>query len=153
MGTADRRMGVLRRHVLPDGDQSLLEASPCSTSGPSSSSPPGFEPGRLLLNRRIVITGAGSGIGYAAALLFASQGARLVLCDLDGDKLQACVDFIRNSGARRCVAISGDVTDDEYVSRVVDLAVKTFGGIDDLILNAGFTWDGMVHKKIGRAHV
>jgi 3-oxoacyl-[acyl-carrier protein] reductase len=158
-------MGVLRRHVLPDsgrghqeargfGDDASdpsLEAAPCSTSTPSgpsspSSFPPGFEPGRLLLNRRIIITGAGSGIGYAAALLFASQGARLVLCDLDGDKLQAAVDFIRNSGARRCVALSGDVTDDAYVSRVIDLAVETFGGIDDLVLNAGFTWDGTVHK-------
>jgi len=158
-------MGVLRRHVLPDsgrghqeargfGDDASdpsLEAAPCSTSTPSgpsspSSFPPGFEPGRLLLNRRIIITGAGSGIGYAAALLFASQGARLVLCDLDGDKLQAAVDFIRNSGARRCVALSGDVTDDACVSRVIDLAVETFGGIDDLVLNAGFTWDGTVHK-------
>ena len=123
-----------------------LQAGPCSSSPLSPSFPPGFEPGRMLLNRRIIITGAGSGIGYATALLFASQGARLVLCDLDGDKLQAAVDFIRNSGARTCVALEGDVTDEEYVQRVVSLAVEKFGGIDDLILNAGFTWDGMLHK-------
>lgn len=128
---------------------------------------PVFEPGRLLLNRRVIITGAGSGIGYAAAVLFACQGANLVLCDLDEEKLQATVDFIRNSsntdhrqwlrhensgefyrGPRvaQCVAVAGDVTDPHYVKKVINLAVQKFGGIDDLILNAGFTWDGTAHK-------
>jgi 3-oxoacyl-[acyl-carrier protein] reductase len=128
---------------------------------------PVFEPGRHLLNRRVILTGAGSGIGYAAAILFACHGANLVLCDLDEEKLQGTVDFIRNSSSRdhqqwlrkggtgefhlspnasQCVAIAGDVTDESYVRKVIELAVKTFGGIDDLILNAGFTWDGTVHK-------
>jgi len=78
------------------------------------------------------------------------------------------VDFIRNSsgtdhrqwlrqeksgefyrapkGLPQCVAIAGDVTDPDYVKEVIDLTVKSFGGIDDIILNAGFTWDGTVHK-------
>ena len=129
---------------------------------------PVFEPGRLLLNRRIILTGAGSGIGYAAAILFACHGANLVLCDLDEEKLQATVDFIRNSsgtdhrqwlreetsgafyrapkGLPQCVAIAGDVTDPDYVKKVIELAVESFGGIDDIILNAGFTWDGTAHK-------
>ncbi|KAI8109673.1 hypothetical protein M9434_000953 [Picochlorum sp. BPE23] len=128
---------------------------------------PAFEPGRHLLNRRIIVTGAGSGIGYAAAILFACHGANLVLCDLDGEKLQGAVDFIRNgpgrdhkqwlrkrsgefyladSGPHQCVALAGDVTDPEYVKRVIETAVEKFGGIDDVVLNAGFTWDGTVHK-------
>ena len=146
----------MQRHVerAPAGDrdegayerlQGVVGAAPCS-SCPSSLPSPSFDPGRLLLNRRIILTGAGSGIGLATALLFAAHGARLVLADLDSEKLTAAIDFIRNSGARRCVALAGDVTDDCYVAKLIDLAVNELGGIDDLVMVAGFTWDGVVHK-------
>jgi 3-oxoacyl-[acyl-carrier protein] reductase len=177
--SADTRIGVLRRHIAPCSTRGRQQGAECTGQGngslrqETSFSPderlhvPVFEPGRLLLNRRIILTGAGSGIGYAAALLFALHGANLVLCDLDGDKLQAAVDFIRNSSGPyhehwlrdgvsgemkrakdqpQCVALAGDVMDEEYVNQVIELAVKTFGGIDDIVLNAGFTWDGTVHK-------
>lgn len=177
-----RRVKVLHRHC--DGGETQtsthIDVNQTSSSSHNSSDQkfigdsksmgeqvPVFEPGRQLLNRRIILTGAGSGIGYAAAILFACHGANLVLCDLDEEKLQGTVDFIRNSSSRdhqqwlrkggtgefhlspnssQCVAIAGDVTDENYVKKVIELTVKTFGGIDDLILNAGFTWDGTVHK-------
>jgi len=150
-----KRIGVLRRHVEPEGGgvERGEAVRVLSSSGASSSSTSGlvdgfetFEPGRLLLNRRVIVTGAGAGIGYAAALLFAAHGARLVLCDLDEERLRAASDFIRNAGSGSCVTLAGDVTDEAYVQRVIDLAVAEFGGIDDLVLNAGFTWDGVLHK-------
>ena len=153
-GPVTKRIGVLRRHVEPEGGGvargeaiRVLSSSGASSSSSSASGlVDGFEPGRLLLNRRVIVTGAGAGIGYAAALLFAAHGARLVLCDLDEERLRAASDFIRNAGSRSCVTLAGDVTDQAYVQRVIDLAVAEFGGIDDLVLNAGFTWDGVLHK-------
>lgn len=155
--------------VSNNNDRSLLKDHEKKKNQTSSlgDQVPVFEPGRLLLNRRIILTGAGSGIGYAAAILFACHGANLVLCDLDEEKLQATLDFIRNSSSTdhhqwlrqeksgefflgprgsQCVALAGDVTDPDYVKKVINLAVDTFGGIDDIILNAGFTWDSTVHK-------
>jgi 3-oxoacyl-[acyl-carrier protein] reductase len=174
-----KRLKVLQGHLEIFFDGNKASGSSQSNSAPVDSKNknnlkslgeqvPVFEPGRLLLNRRIILTGAGSGIGYAAAILFACHGANLVLCDLDEEKLQATVDFIRNSsgtdhrqwlreencgefyrapkGLPQCMAIAGDVTDPDYVKQVIDLAVESFGGIDDIVLNAGFTWDGAVHK-------
>ena len=132
-GPVTKRIGVLRRHVQPEGGGvargeaiRVLSSSGASSSSSSSASAglvDGFEPGRLLLNRRVIVTGAGAGIGYAAALLFAAHGARLVLCDLDEERLRAASDFIRNAGSRSCVTLAGDVTDQAYVQRVIDLAV------------------------------
>lgn len=104
-----------------------------------------FEPGRLLLGQVAIVTGAGGGIGRAAAILFAQQGAHVVVSDLDADKSQATADFIRNS-CGSALSVPGDVTDPAFPPRLVRTAVDAFGMLNILVNNAGFTWDGMAHR-------
>ncbi|MEX0276317.1 MAG: SDR family oxidoreductase [Ruegeria sp.] len=87
-------------------------------------------------NKTIIITGASSGIGAAAALLFASEGANVVLGARRTAQLSAIVDQIaQNEG--RAVCLSGDVTDEGYAQALVDLAEQEFGGLDGAFNNAG----------------
>ncbi len=83
-----------------------------------------------------IITGGNSGIGLAAARLFAAEGARLVLGARRRELLDAVVDDI---GARGGVAtaLDGDVGDEGYCERLVNLAVDRFGGLDVAFNNAG----------------
>jgi NAD(P)-dependent dehydrogenase (short-subunit alcohol dehydrogenase family) len=83
-----------------------------------------------------VITGAGSGIGRVAASLFASEGAKVVVADVLGDQAEAAVaDIEASGGAARAVAV--DVSDEDQVRSMVQVAVDTYGGLDVLFNNAG----------------
>lgn len=84
-------------------------------------------------------------MGKAAAILFAAHGAKVVVSDIDGDKAQATADFIRNSNGIAC-AVAGDVTAEDFPARVVARAVSEYGGVHIVVNNAGFTWDGVLHK-------
>ena len=81
-----------------------------------------------------IITGAGGGIGVAAAKLFAAEGAKLMLVDRDGDRLAALVRTLGDDRADHAVA---DVTDAEQVKGYIAQAVERFGGVDVTLLNAG----------------
>lgn len=106
-----------------------------------------FEPGRLLLDQVAIITGAGSGIGRAAAILFAHHGALVTVSDIDAGAAQATADHIHNSIGDRCIVVPGDVTAEEFPQKVVDATISAFGGkLHILVLNAGFTWDAVAHK-------
>lgn len=89
-----------------------------------------------LENKSIIIIGASSGIGAAAALLFASEGANLTLGARRTAELEALVETI-NRGNGRAVSLAGDVKDVDYAQALVDLAVKEFGGLDSAFNNAG----------------
>ncbi|MGO7160910.1 SDR family NAD(P)-dependent oxidoreductase, partial [Rhizobium johnstonii] len=83
-----------------------------------------------LLNDKIaIITGASSGIGRAAAKLFARQGAKLVVTGRRQDALDAVIAEIEAEGGQ-AVAISGDVKDEALQARLVETAVSRFGGLD-----------------------
>ncbi|HEX6360808.1 glucose 1-dehydrogenase [Actinophytocola sp.] len=84
----------------------------------------------------VVVTGAGSGIGRAAALRFAEEGARVVVADLNVDGAKAVVAEIEAAGGT-AVAVTGDLSDPAMVEQVVSTAVDTFGGLDVLVNNAG----------------
>lgn len=84
----------------------------------------------------IVITGASSGLGEAAARLLSAQGARVVLGARRTDRLQQLADEL-NRPEQRAIAIATDVTDRNQVKRLVDTAVQTFGRIDVMVNNAG----------------
>ncbi|MGW0335761.1 SDR family NAD(P)-dependent oxidoreductase [Streptomyces sp. NPDC003011] len=86
--------------------------------------------------RAVIVTGAGSGIGRAAALAFAAQGDRVVVADLDEEGAQAVVKEIERAGGT-AVAVTGDLSGQAVVDRVVETAVERFGGIDVLVNNAG----------------
>ncbi len=81
-----------------------------------------------------LITGAAGGIGQAAAKLFAAEGARVVLVDLDEGALQDLVRFI---GEERSSSVVADVTQPDQASNYVQAAVERWGGIDILLANAG----------------
>ena len=92
-------------------------------------------------NSVVVITGAASGIGEAAALGLAAMGAKIVLCDLNVEKLQAVCDTInRNNG--KAVFKALDVTNEAQVQSVMDFAVSGFGCINVVLACAGIIKDG-----------
>jgi NAD(P)-dependent dehydrogenase (short-subunit alcohol dehydrogenase family) len=90
-----------------------------------------------------VITGAGSGIGRASALVFANEGARVVVADLDGDAAQSTVDEIHEAGGE-AVAERVDVTDEKQTVALAARMVERFGRIDVLFNNAGIAGVGDV---------
>lgn len=85
-----------------------------------------------------IITGASSGIGRAAALLFARQGAKVVLSARGRERLEAVADEIRAAGGS-VAAIAGDVSEEAHHEALVDAARTEFGGLDIAFNNAGTT--------------
>jgi rhamnulose-1-phosphate aldolase/alcohol dehydrogenase len=85
----------------------------------------------------VVVTGAASGIGRGIALELAERGASLVLADLDGTGLAEVAARIAESGAAEPELVAGDQTDESVVEETVRRAVRTFGGLDGAVINAG----------------
>jgi 3-oxoacyl-[acyl-carrier protein] reductase len=100
---------------------------------------------KMLRDRVVLITGSGRGIGRAAALLFAEEGARVVVSDRDAEPARDAAARIRKNGGD-AVACVGDVTAPGFARELVKKAVDTWGGLHVIVNNAGFTWDGLVHK-------
>ena len=90
----------------------------------------------ILKDKVAIITGASSGIGEAAASLFAREGAAVVLSGRRGDRLERQVEAIRSAGGE-AVMVVGDVREEAHASALVETAVKTFGGLDIAFNNAG----------------
>ena len=88
-----------------------------------------------LKNRRIVVTGASSGIGLEVVRLFETEGARLALMSRDEAPLQAALASLRNPD-QHC-AVTVDCTDPEAVAAAVEEANGTLGGLDGLVHSAG----------------
>jgi short-subunit dehydrogenase len=84
----------------------------------------------------VVITGASSGIGRAAAIVWAKRGAKLVLSARGTGALDEVAREVAGVGGQAVVE-PGDVTDEGHRVRLVEKAVRTFGGIDVLVNNAG----------------
>ncbi|EEH04918.1 short-chain dehydrogenase/reductase SDR [Histoplasma capsulatum G186AR] len=104
-------------------------------------------PQGLLAGQIAIITGAGQGVGAEAARLFANEGAKVVVADLDAKKAEAVVKSINDASPGRAIAVVGDVTDPTYVKRVVQKAAEFGNGkIHIIVNNAGYTWDGVIHK-------
>ena len=92
-----------------------------------------------------LVSGSGRGIGRAIALKLASEGARLVLNDLDEAPAQAVLDEIAAMGGE-AVVCNGDVTTADFGERFVAAAIDRFGGLDIIVNNAGYTWDNVIQK-------
>lgn len=86
--------------------------------------------------RSVIVTGAGSGIGRATALLFAKEGARIVIADVDDASAQAVAGEAERAGWT-AVTVIGDLRDQDVVDRVAATAVAEFGRVDVLVNNAG----------------
>src|ERR1700735_5472844 len=83
-----------------------------------------------------IVTGGGSGIGRVTAELFATEGAQLVVADLQADQAASVAASIVDSGGQ-ATAITVDVTNEDQVHAMVEHAVDTFGGLHVLMNNAG----------------
>ncbi|WP_227871899.1 SDR family oxidoreductase [Paenibacillus bovis] len=89
-----------------------------------------------LENKVAVITGAASGMGKASAILFAKEGAKVVVSDLRQDTAQLTVDEIEAAGGT-AIALAVDVTREEDIQHMIDTAISTYGTVDILVNNAG----------------
>ena len=92
-----------------------------------------------------LVSGAGRGIGRAVALKLASEGARVVVNDLDEDPANDTVNAIMAAGGAGVVC-AGSVTADGFAERFVATALDTYGGLDIIVNNAGYTWDNVIQR-------
>ncbi len=96
----------------------------------------------LLDGKAAIVTGSARGIGRATAELFVSEGAKVLINDIDGDVADQAASEIDGETA----TFSGDLTEDGVPDKLVETAIDAFGQVDVLVNNAGYTWDGVVHR-------
>jgi 3-oxoacyl-[acyl-carrier protein] reductase len=96
----------------------------------------------VLDGKSAIVTGSARGIGRATAELLAEQGAQVLINDLDGDVAEQAASEI---GGETTV-FAGDLTKDGVPDELVQKAADEFGKIDIVVNNAGYTWDGPIHK-------
>ncbi len=93
---------------------------------------------RGLADKRVLVSGGSSGIGQATAQRFLEEGARVFLCGLDPDEVDAAVAGLAAFGT--VAGIAADVSREDDVTRLVASACEALGGVDVLINNAGVAW-------------
>src|SRR6059058_2478209 len=96
----------------------------------------------LLDGKAAIITGSARGIGRATAELFIREGAKVLINDIDGDVAQQAATEIEGETA----VYAGDLTKPGIPDELVKEATEAFGQVDIVVNNAGYTWDGVVHK-------
>ena len=92
-----------------------------------------------------LVSGSGRGIGRAVALKLASEGARIVVNDLEESHTRDVADAIIAAGGQAALC-AGNVTAPDFGERFVATALDTFGGLDIIVNNAGYTWDSVIQK-------
>jgi NAD(P)-dependent dehydrogenase (short-subunit alcohol dehydrogenase family) len=95
-----------------------------------------------LKDKVCIITGTGSGMGRAAALLFCKEGAKVVGSDINADNAQAALRDAQKAGGQMVSLQPADLTKQERCDALVDLALKTYGGIDVVYNNAATAYFG-----------
>ena len=96
----------------------------------------------ILDGRSAIVTGSARGIGRATAEALASEGAQVLINDLDGDVAEQAAGEIKGETA----TFAGDLTKEGVPEQLVEKAVEAFGKLDIVVNNAGYTWDGPIHK-------
>ena len=91
---------------------------------------------RSIKGRVALITGAASGMGKATAQVFAAEGARVIVTDINEDEAKNVCKLIESDGGE-ALAISLDITNEEQIKECIAKSIKSFGQIDYLINNAG----------------
>ncbi len=96
----------------------------------------------VLDGKSAIVTGSARGIGRATAELLCEHGAKVLINDLDGDLAEQTAGEIEGE----TVAFAGDLTKEGVTDKLVEHAVEAFGGLDIVVNNAGYTWDGTIHN-------
>ncbi len=96
----------------------------------------------LLDGKSAIVTGSARGIGRATAERFVAEGAKVLINDLDADVAEQAAGEIDGETAVH----AGDLTEDGAADKLVEAAVDAFGSVDIAVNNAGYTWDGVVHR-------
>jgi 3-oxoacyl-[acyl-carrier protein] reductase len=96
----------------------------------------------LLDGKAAIVTGSARGIGRATAELFAGEGAKVLINDLDADVAEQAAGEIDGETAVH----AGDLTKPDAADQLVAAAIEAFGAVDIVVNNAGYTWDGVVHR-------
>jgi 3-oxoacyl-[acyl-carrier protein] reductase len=96
----------------------------------------------VLDGKAAIVTGSARGIGRATAELLAEHGARVLINDLDGDVAEQAAGEVPGDTA----VFAGDLTKEGVCDELVQKAVDEFGQLDIIVNNAGYTWDGPIHK-------
>ncbi|KAI5458704.1 hypothetical protein BGZ63DRAFT_362639 [Mariannaea sp. PMI_226] len=103
-------------------------------------------PKGMLAGQVAIITGSGQGIGAEAAQLFANEGAKVIVADIDQEKASSVAESIKKNGGQ-ALAVAGDILKAEYIETLVKKAAEFGNGkINIIVNNAGYTWDGVIHK-------
>lgn len=89
-----------------------------------------------LKNKVAIVTGAASGIGKEIAMVYAKEGAKIAIADLNLDQANLVAAEIKSQGGE-AMAVAMDVTKEDEVNKGIDSVAKHFGGIDILVSNAG----------------
>ena len=100
---------------------------------------------RKLEGKVALVTGAGRGIGRAVATKLSAEGARVIINDRDEQTVEETAQALRGGGAT-VVTCPGSVTDDGFAERFVGAAIESFGALDIIVNNAGYTWDSVIQK-------
>src|SRR3954470_19066185 len=96
----------------------------------------------VLDDKVAIVTGSARGIGRATAELLAEHGANVLINDLDGDVAEEASGQIQGE----TIAFAGDLTQGDVPDKLVARAVDEWGRLDIVVNNAGYTWDGPIHK-------
>lgn len=98
-----------------------------------------------LTGKVALVSGAGRGIGRAIALKLAAEGARVVVNDLDASPAAETARAVTDVGGEAVLCV-GSVTEPAFGDRFVATALDSFGGLDIIVNNAGYTWDTVIQK-------
>ena len=99
---------------------------------------------RSVAGRKVIITGAASGMGRATAHLFAREGAHVAVTDLSLEACQAVVEEIKAAGFDTAQAWAMDMANNKMIAKVADEIAAAFGGLDIIVNNAGFAMGAMI---------
>lgn len=99
-----------------------------------------------LKDKVCVITGTGSGMGRAAALLFCAEGAKVVGCDINAENAEATLREARQAGGQMVSLQPADLTQQDQCDALVELALKSYGGIDVVYNNAATAYFGWMDQ-------